>query len=237
MPDQHAMSVIDHLQELRRRLLVVAAAAVLGAAAGWKGQERLIDLFHAQVGRLAFFTPAELFVTKVRMACTIGLLAALPVFVLEAWRFVAPGLYPHEYRLLRRVLPAALCLLVLGLAFGCAVVYPAAVRFLVHAAAYGPLEPAVSLSEHFGVFLSLTLPFGLIFQVPLLLPVLARLGWVNPLVLRRRRRHVVFWSFLLAAVLTPPDVVMQFLLAVPLVFMFELGIRLARRAAAQREVQ
>lgn len=227
------MPIVAHLQELRARLLIVVAAIVAGAVVGWWGQALLIDLFSTQVERLAFFTPAELFVTKVRMAVSIGLVIALPVFLMQAWLFVVPGLYPHEARLLRRAVPAAFGLFVSGLLFGYALVYPVAVQALLGVGG-GRLQPAVSIAEHFELFMAMTVPFGLAFQIPLVVPILARLGLVSPLVLRRRRRHVIFWSFVVAAVITPPDALSQVLLALPTILLFEIALRLARRAIGDR---
>lgn len=233
--DQKRMSTVEHLKEMRARLIIVVLTFILGVVVGWFGQEWIISLFREQVGRLVFFTPAEMFLTKVRIAATLGLLVTVPVFLMQAWLFVMPGLYPHEVKLIRLIVPLAYGLFLAGLAFGYFVLYPTAVRFLM-GLAMGSLQPTVSISSHFDLFTGMILPMGLAFEVPLVLYVLARLNLVSPLLLRRRRRHVIFWSFCLAAIMTPPDGATMFLIAVPMVLLFELGLYMARRATGAREV-
>lgn len=232
--DQLKMPVVEHLRELRYRLIIVLLGLAVGVVVGWFGQDWLIDSFAAQVGRLVFFTPAEMFITKLRIAVTLGAFITLPILLVQAWLFVAPGLYPHEARLVRRVAPFAYGLFLAGLAFGYFAVYPTAVRFLLGSSQEG-LRAMVSVARHFELFTAMILPFGLIFQLPLVLYTAVRLGLINSLVLHRRRRHVIFWSVFLAAAVTPPDGVTFLLLAVPTIFLFELGLSLARRAARHRE--
>lgn len=226
--------IAEHLRELRYRLIIVLLSLLVGVVIGWFGQEWIIRLFQAQVGRLVFFTPAEVFFTKLRIAFSLGLLITLPVLLLQAWLFVLPGLYPDEARLLRRAAPLAYILFHAGLAFGYFVIYPVALQFLLRIAQDG-LEPTVSIAGHFNLFSGMILPFGILFQVPLVLYLAARLGLVSPLVLQRRRRHVVFWSVVLAALITPPDGATLFLVAGPMILLFELGLFMARRAAFQKE--
>lgn len=234
--DRMKMPLVEHLRELRYRLIIVLCSVVVGVVVGWYGQDWLIDLFSAQVGRLVYFTPAELFFTKLRIALTLGLFITLPILLVQAWLFVVPGLYPHEARLVRRAAPLAYGLFLAGLAFGYFVVYPVAVDFLLGGSQEG-LRAMVSVARHFELFTAMILPFGLIFQLPLVLYTVVRLGLLSPLVLQRRRRHAIFWSVFLAAAITPPDGVTFFLLAVPTVLLFELGLALARRAARRREVE
>src|SRR5690606_41524172 len=96
------MTVVEHLRELRYRLIVVLLSAAAGAVFGWFAQEPLVELFAVQVGRLGYFTPAGLLLTKVRIAVVLGLLVPLPVLPVHAWLFLAPALYPHAARFVRR---------------------------------------------------------------------------------------------------------------------------------------
>lgn len=232
--DLPTMTVVEHLVELRRRLVIVLFSVVAGAVFGWYGQEWLIALFSKQVGRLVFFTPAEMFVTKLRMAATIGVFISLPVALAQAWLFVMPGLYPEERNVVRRCVPIAGCLFVLGTLLGYLAVYPFLLRVLLGMAGL-EAAPAVSIADHFSLFLAAVVPFGLMFQVPVAIVVLVRLGLIDPLLLKRRRRHVVFWSFVVAAVISPPDVASQAALALPMILVFELGIRWARRILRRQQ--
>lgn len=222
------MSVVEHLTELRRRLIIILVSFVLGIIAGWYGQTWLIQVFHQHVERLAFFTPAELFFTKLRIAITIGAVITVPIIFVQSWLFVVPALYPGEERFLRRLMPVAYVLFAAGVLFGYYVVYPTAVHMLLQAG-NEQLLSAVSIADHVSFFTGMTIPFGFIFILPLALCVAVRFQFVNPLILRRRRRHVLFWSFVLAAMLSPPDIVTQLILAVPTVISFEIGVQAARR--------
>lgn len=223
------MTLVEHLAELRLRLIVVLISFVLGAIVGWLGVPYVLDMFEQQVGRLVFFTPAEAFVTRLKIAAFLGLLITGPIAVAQAWLFVMPALFPHERRMLRAYVPISLGLFALGLLFGFYVIYPVALGFVLGVIG-SDVQAAISVAELLTFFVGTTVPLGLAFQLPMVLLVVARLRLVNPLVLRRGRRHVIFWTFVLSAVVTPPDVVSQILLALPVLALFELGLCLARRA-------
>lgn len=227
------MTVVEHLAELRYRLLIGLASLIGGGILGWYGVGWVLEFFASTVGQLVFFNPAEAFMTRVKIAVTLGIVVAAPVILSQIWLFIMPALFPHERKILVRYVPIALGLFVLGLFFGFFVVYPVALRFFLGIGQ--DMAGAISVADHFTFFVSMVLPPGLAFQVPVVLHVMGRLGLMNPLLLQRRRRHVIFWSVVLAAMLTPSDGISLFLLAVPLIVLFEIGLMLARRAAKERE--
>lgn len=228
------MTVVEHLAELRYRLLIGLAGLVAGAVLGWYGVGWVLDFFASTVGQLVFFNPAEAFMTRVKIAVTLGTVVSAPIILSQIWLFVMPALFPHERKMLVRYVPIALGLFVLGLFFGFFVVYPLALRFFLGMGQ--DIDGAISVAEHFSFFVSMVLPASLAFQVPVILHVLGRLGLINPLLLQRRRRHVIFWAVVLAAILTPSDGISLFLLALPLIGLFEIGLMLARRATKAREL-
>lgn len=152
------------------------------------------------------------------------MLLASPVIFYQIWRFVAPGLYQHEQRVfLPFSLLSAGCFLG-GCAFGFQVVFPPAFRFL---AGYGNdfLAPLPSVREYFSLSLRLLIAFGLVFELPVFMVLLAKIGMINTALLRRNRKYALLASFVVAAVLTPtPDVVNQLLMAVPMIILYEAGI-------------
>lgn len=236
--DRHAltakeMTLVEHLAELRWRVLIGLASLVAGAVIGWYGVDWILNFFSSTVGQLVFFNPAEALMTRMKIAVTLGTIVAAPIMLVQAWLFIMPALFPHEREILHRYVPISLGLFALGLCFGFFVIYPLALRFLLGMGE--GMEGAISVAEHFTFFISMILPASLAFQVPVVLHILGRLGLMNPLLLQRRRRHIIFWAFVLAAALTPSDGVSMFLLAVPLIGLFELGMMLARRANAARE--
>lgn len=158
------------------------------------------------------------------MALVVGALLACPVIFQQVWRFVAPGLYRHERRvLLPFTFLSTLCFLT-GAAFGYLVVFPPAFRFLTgYSNDY--LTPLPAVSEYFSLALRLLLAFGVIFELPIFMVFLARVGVVNVAFLNHHRKYAVLLSFIIAAILTPtPDVVNQLLMAVPLLVLYEVSI-------------
>ena len=153
-----------------------------------------------------------------------GILLASPVLFWQLWRFVAPGLYAHEKRLLVPFTVLSVCCFLGGAAFGYYVVFPPAFRFLV---GYSSdfLLPLPAVKEYFSLSLRLLIAFGLVFELPVFMVLLARLGVVDAPFLRRHRRYAILFAFIIAAILTPtPDVVNQLFMAVPLVVLYEVSI-------------
>ena len=218
------MTTEEHLAELRRRLLICLGTAAFTSVAGWFLSPALLRLFAHLVGRpLVFVTPAEALVSRIRLALGAGLLLASPVLVAQAWWFVLPALFPSERRLASRLVPLAFVLFLAGLAFGYFAVLPVALRFFLSFQASW-VEPAISVGRFLSFFLSITLPFGLVFQLPIVTMLAIRVGMLSTASLRRQRRLIYFGAFVVAAVLTPADPVSMFLLAVPGIALFELGV-------------
>ncbi|MBO8142146.1 MAG: twin-arginine translocase subunit TatC [Firmicutes bacterium] len=223
------MTTEEHLAELRRRILVSLAALAAGTAVGWFFVPALLDRFAEDAGGpFVFVAPAEAFTSYLKMALMIGTGLASPVIVLEAWKFVLPALFPHERRLLGRYLPASLALFAAGIAFAYFGVYPVALRFLL---GFGSdeLRPVLAVGRFVTFFVSVTLPFGLVFQLPLALLILVRMGTVTAAGLRRLRKFVYVLAFVVGAVLTPPDAVTQVMMGVSLILMYELTLWSVRK--------
>ncbi len=168
-----------------------------------------------------------------------GALLASPVIFSQIWRFVAPGLYRHEKKvILPFTLLSAVCFLA-GAAFGYLVVFPPAFRFLMgFTTEY--LSPLPTVNEYFSLSLRLLIAFGVIFELPVFMVLLAKIGLVNTRFLTKNRRYAILLAFIIAAILTPtPDVVNQFLMAVPLMLLYEISIvavwLLGRKKPAREE--
>lgn len=218
------MTAEEHLRELRLRLLASLLAVAAGTGAAWIFVPDMLRVFAADVGRsFVFVSPAEGFTTHLKLAFTAGSFLAGPVLVYQAWRFVLPALFPHERRLAYRFAPPALGLFALGVAFAYAAVYPLALRFVL---GFGgeAVEPVISVARFVNFFVSVTVPFGFVFQFPVVLLVLVHLGVVTGEQLRSLRRPVWFLAFVVGALLTPPDVASQVLMAVPIIVLFELTL-------------
>lgn len=199
------MTMVEHLEELRRRLMVVIAAIAIGAVAGFVVSGPALDILRNplpdDLDTLYFTSLTGAFVAQLKIAGFIGVALAMPVILFEVWRFVTPGLMPGERRLLWPFLLAGLTLFALGVVIGY-LVLPYAVAFLLSFAREG-IEPLPTIEEYIGFVTTLMLAFGLMLQFPVVLYVLARLGIVTPAWLASRRRWAILIIAIVAAVATP----------------------------------
>lgn len=158
------------------------------------------------------------------MALVAGVVLASPVLFWQFWRFVAPGLYRHEKKVILPFVVFSTLFFLGGAAFGYSVVFPPAFRFLVgYSTDY--LTPMPAVNEYFSLAIRLLIAFGVVFELPILMVFLAKIGLVDSAFLRRNRKYAVLLNFVIAAILTPtPDVVNQLLMAVPLVVLYEISV-------------
>ena len=227
----------DHLEELRRRVLVSLAAVVSAAALAYAFSERIFSVLlgplHDAGIPAYFFAPADAFLVRFNTALLTGLIAASPVVFHQLFLFVSPGLYPHEKRV---VLPLALAtsgLFIAGCVFSFAVVVPFTLQFFLGYAT-PDLRPQISVTQYLSFVSTTVLSFGLAFNLPVLIIGMAWMGIVDAAFLSRYRPHAVVAIFVVAAVLTPPDVMSQIVLAVPMVILYEVSVIGARLAGRKR---
>ncbi|WP_024869665.1 twin-arginine translocase subunit TatC [Pseudoxanthomonas suwonensis] len=232
-------SLMEHLLELRTRLLRGLAGLVLVLLLLLPFANRLYAWLAAPLldklpagGQLIAVQVASPFFTPIKLAFFVALLFAAPWLLYQAWAFVAPGLYQREKRLAMPLLVSAVTLFYAGCAFAYFVVLPAVFGFL---AAIKPEGVAMmtDINAYLDFVLVIFLAFGASFQLPVALVILVALGWVTPDQLRAGRGYAIVGIFILAAVITPPDVVSQLLLAVPMCLLYEAGI-IASRMVARR---
>lgn len=168
--------------------------------------------------------------------CTLAAaLVSAPLLLHQIWAFIAAGLYDHEKRTVRRVLPWSLALFFVGLAFGFAVLANMSVEFLLSYGDLSLVQPHPAIGAYLDLLFLLLLVMGLVFQIPLLMTVLASIGLVSPKWFKSKRRHCILGIAILAAVITPPDYVSMLLVLGPMLLLFEMGIYLATGAAKRRE--
>jgi sec-independent protein translocase protein TatC len=232
--------LIDHLIELRSRLLravvglVVVFVALLPFANrlyAWLAQPLLAKL--PVGGKLIATGVASPFFAPVKLAFFAALFATMPWLLYQAWAFVAPGLYQREKRLATPLLVSSVLLFYSGCAFAYFVVLPAVFGFLTKVTPEG-VAMMTDIQAYLDFVLVIFLAFGASFELPVALVILVLLGWVTPKQLREWRGYAVVGIFVVAAVITPPDVVSQLLLAVPMMILYEAGIIAASLAAPKR---
>lgn len=222
------MSLVDHLQEFRRRIIVCLAALLITSTASYYYAEELVNLIAAPAGMLYFMNPAEVFFTYLKISFFAGFLVSLPILVYELWGFIAPALTMSERKLAFVLTPAFVLLFYAGLIFSYYFVLPAGIRFFLGFAT-DSLQPMFSLGSYLSFVISFVLPFGIVFELPLCLLILAKMGFVNAAFLKKKRKIVLVMSFVLAAVISPtPDVFSQTMIAVPVILLYEVSIILIR---------
>jgi len=234
LPDS-TMSLGDHLEELRMRLLYAIAGLVVGAVIGFCLGPRIIAFIEkpyigamGKEARLITLAPADGFVSYVKIALITGLIISSPWVFYHLWMFVAAGLYSHERRYVYLAAPFSAVLFIAGAPFFIIVVAPLTLGFLVkfNEKMLG-VHSTFTFQRYISFVTHLMLVFGLAFQTPTAIFFLNRTGLVSLQALHRSRKFVLLGVFIIAAMVTPPDVVSQVTLAVPLYVLFELGILLS----------
>ena len=238
---EEGMTMLEHLEELRQRMIVSAIAFILGLIASaipippaWQKNLTwmVIDLVVDIVGydHIQALKPAEVFFTYFQVAMLIALAIALPVLLYQGMAFVLPALLPHEKKYFFMAVPGATLSFAVGLLFGYFVVVPAAVSFLV---AFGgqSIQQRWSFEEYVNTVTTLLFWMGISFQMPLGIFFLCKLRVLNVERLKRLRKYVLVSAFIIGAIITPtPDPFNQSLVSLPLYFLFEIGLLLARLA-------
>ena len=222
--DDPRQPLIEHLTELRQRLIVSLVILALGTSAAWSWSGVFLDWLVKPAAPLYFSAPTDAFYTRLKAAVFGGFLLTLPLLLHQAWLFVARALPPDGRRLTARLLPASYVLFLSGAALAVCVVVPAAMKFLL---AFGSdeIRPWLGLSSYLEFVTSLALAFGAAFQLPVVLVGLNRLGMVSRAGLAEKRRYVYLGAVCAAALMTPgPDVISQLALFLPTVLLFELTL-------------
>jgi sec-independent protein translocase protein TatC len=231
MDENGKMPFTEHLAELRKRLIICFVGIGVGFAIAYSFKESLfVLLMHPLKGALApgqkliYTGLPEAFFVYIEVAFFGGILFAAPLILFEMWMFIAPGLYEHERRFLFPLLFLSVLFFAAGVLFGYSIVFPYAFKYLLSFDS-DLVQALPSMREYLSLATTLLIAFGFIFQLPLVVTMLARLGIVTSRFLSKNRKYAFLLSFVVAAIVTPtPDVVNQCLMAGPLVILYEVSI-------------
>lgn len=227
-------SFISHLIELRNRLLKVVLGFVLVFFALFPFANKIYALLAAPMlaklpegGQMIATAVTTPFFIPMKVAMMAAFVIALPHTLYQIWAFVAPGLYAHEKKLMVPVIAASSLLFLAGMAFAYFAVFPVVFGFIVSSAPAG-VAVMTDIAQYLDFVLTLFMAFGLAFEVPIGVVLVARFGWVSIAQLKEARGYVIVGAFVLGAIFTPPDIISQFMLAVPLWLLYEAGIVVAQ---------
>ncbi|MDT8902319.1 twin-arginine translocase subunit TatC [Anaeroselena agilis] len=222
------MSLVDHLQELRKRLIVCVVVVLAASFACYYFATDLVHIITAPAGKLYYMNPAEAFFTYLKVSFFAGFLLSLPVVFYQLWAFVVPALTNQERQASLFLVPASLVLFFVGLAFSYFLVLPAAISFFIGFATED-LQPMFSIGQYLSFVISFMLPFGFVFELPLFIIVAAKLGVISSGFLAAKRKIVIVLAFVVGAVVSPtPDVFSQTMIAVPLMVLYEISVFIVR---------
>ena len=223
-------SFISHLIELRERLLKAVAAVLVILVALMPFSNKLYHWIAQPLmermppnATMVAIDVASPFLTPVKLAFFVALFLAMPVVLYQGWAFVAPGLYRHEKKLGLPILASSVLMFYLGCAAAYFVVLPKVFTFLLATTPQG-VSMTTDIGRYLDFVLTMFFAFGLCFEVPVVVFILAVLGWVTPAQLSKNRPYVVFGAFLVAAVVAPPDALSMIMLAVPMCVLYEIGL-------------
>ena len=241
VPQGGRMSLLAHLNELRRRLTICAVCCLVGVALCLSQAEWFTNLLLSRGENFSFvyIAPAELMMTYVRISLVGGVVIIIPVIIYHIWRFLQPGLKRAEQMGFNLIITVGLLLFCLGALFAFTIVLPILLGFFARLNTSGTVTAMVSVQEYVSYVISTMLIFGVIFETPIVLVALTGVGLVKPKTLQKNFKYVVLIILIVAAVITPPDVTSQVLVAIPLMILFYASIILCkilfRRKLAEQE--
>ena len=240
MKNDEKQPFLSHLEELRKRLIASAIAVGVGFAISYIFSERLFQILITPLkarmpegDRLIFTNLPEMFLTYLKTALISGILLVSPFIFYQLWMFIAPGLYQHEKRYVVPFVLFSTILFVGGALFGYFIVFPFGFKFFL-GFANEYIQALPSVKQYFSFAIKLLFAFGMIFELPVVVFFLAKMGLVTPEFLRQKRKYAILLTFIAGAVLTPPDVITQLMMAGPLIFLYEISIIIARMAAKRK---
>ena len=250
--DTHKMPLLDHLIELRQRLLYSALSLLVAFLISFYFAQHLFDFLVAPLAdilveregvygarRLIFTDLTEVFFTYVKVAFFFGAFVVCPVFLTQLWLFIAPGLYRNEKGALAPFLIASPVLFLTGASLVYFVIFPLAWQFFLSFETAGgagtlPIELEAKVNEYLSLVMKLIFAFGLCFQLPVIMTLLARVGLATSKGMAAKRKYAIVGVFVVAAVFTPPDPLSQLSLAIPIILLYEISILMAKLVEKKR---
>ena len=229
------MGFLDHLEELRKRILKCLIFILLFSIGTYFFSDRVIDFVARPVDRLYFLDPTEAFAVRIKISIILGIILSVPVLFYHLWQFIVPGLFEREIKMVVPVVIFSTLFFLIGASFCFFLVLPLGIKFLL---GFGTekLYPMIKIGSYISFVAYMTLAFGLVFELPIVSYFLGKVGLVTSKTLAKGRRYAVVAILIVAAALTPsPDVFSQVMLAGPLYFLYEVSILIVKSTQKKKE--
>ncbi|MGM9944815.1 MAG: twin-arginine translocase subunit TatC [Lysinibacillus sp.] len=222
------LNLIDHLDELRNRLIITAVAFLIFLCTSFFFVKDIYLFFTKDLQeQLLVLGPSDVMWIYFTIASVIAIAFTIPVLALQIWLFVKPALKKQEQKIALSYIPALFLLFIGGLAFGYFVIFPLVLNFLVELGS-GVMDMSFTVERYFKFIINMSLPFGVLFELPLVMMFLTSLGILNPYVMAKIRKYAYFVLIIVAIVITPPEFMSDFIVSVPLLLLYEISISLSK---------
>lgn len=222
------LNIIEHLDELRKRLIITVVSFIVFFIVGFYFVEDIYEWFVKDLKvKLLVLGPSDIIWIYFMLTSIIAITATIPILAFQIWLFVKPALKPNEIKATLAYIPALFFLFIIGLVFGYFVIFPMIYQFLLKLG--GDLFLTnFTVEKYFTFLFHMTIPFGVLFELPVVIMFLTSLGLLNPYVLQKNRKYAYFILIVVAVCITPPDFMSDFVVAVPLLLLYEMSITLSK---------
>ena len=223
MDEAGSMSLIDHLGELRGRIIVALVAMIIGTVVSYYYVDDIIQILIAPAGKLYYTKPTEAFFTYMKISIISGLIVSSPVWFYQIWAFIIPALSKGEKKVTFLIVPSAISLFIIGVLFSYYLVLPTAIEFFIGFGTDG-LQPLFSIGQYIDFVVGFIIPFGITFELPLIIVALGALGILSSQRVRKFRKMFILLAFIIGGAISPtPDMLSQTMIAGPMVLLYEIS--------------
>lgn len=231
------LNLIGHLEELRKRIIIVLLAFIVFLVCAFIFVQDIYNwLIQDLDGKLAVLGPSDILWVYMMISGVFAIAATIPVAAYQTWKFIAPALTKDERKVTLCFIPGLFILFIVGICFGYFVLFPIVLGFLMNISA-GQFETMFTADKYFRFMIHLSLPFGFLFEMPLVVMFLTRLGILNPLRLAKARKVSYFVLIVVSILITPPDFISDILVIVPLLLLYELSVSISKIVYKKRLAQ
>lgn len=231
--DPKELPIIEHIEELRKRLIICAVFFVIALIAGFYVAEPIIkfiqhDNEELEALTLNAFKVSDPLTVYLEVSFFVALILTSPVILYQLWAFIAPGLYESERKATLKYIPYSFVLFLVGLWFSYFILFPNVMNFMMNLSERLDIQQTIGINEYFSFLFKLVIPFGFLFQLPVITLFLSRLGVLNPNLMSKFRKYSYFVLFVIAVLISPPDLISYILMSIPLFVLYEISIAIAK---------